>query len=123
MDGVIAELHRYPIKGFTAEPVGSATLAPGEAFPCDRHFAVENGPSGFDPNAPGFIPKGRFVVLARSAAVATVHTRYDEMSDVLGAKVAGQDDFSQSIADDTGRDAFAHWLTPVLADDGAGRIC
>jgi len=98
-------------------------VKPSPAIDALRLKTVAAGSSRFDPNAPGFIPKGRFVVLARSAAVATVHTRYDEMSDVLGAKVAGQDDFSQSIADDTGRDAFAHWLTPVLADDGAGRIC
>ena len=69
MDGVIVALHRYPIKGFTPEPVETSVLEPGKAFPYDRLFAVENGPSGFDPAAPSFIPKGRFTVLARSAAV------------------------------------------------------
>ena len=78
MDGEIVALHRYPIKGFSPEPVSDATLEVGGPFPNDRLFAVENGPSGFDPDAPKFIPKRRFAVLARSALVASVHTRFDE---------------------------------------------
>jgi uncharacterized protein YcbX len=78
MDGKIVALHRYPIKGFTPEPLGEAVLAAGEAFPCDRLFALENGPSGFDPEAPAFIPKRKLAVLARSALVASVRTRFDE---------------------------------------------
>ena len=30
-----------------------AMLEAGAVFPCDRLYAVENGPSGFDPGAPG----------------------------------------------------------------------
>jgi uncharacterized protein YcbX len=120
MDGEIVALHRYPIKGFTPEPVAEARLTGGAAFPHDRLFAVENGPSGFDPDAPVFIPKRRFAVLARSALVASVHTRFDERRCWLEADAPGQPRFSATLSDEAGRDAFAAWLTPVLAPDEGG---
>jgi uncharacterized protein YcbX len=120
MDGGIVALHRYPIKGFTPEPVETAILTAGEAFPYDRLFAVENGPSGFDPDAPVFIPKRRFAVLARSALVATVHTRFDDGRWRLDAEAHGHPRFSETLGDEAGRDAFAAWLTPILAADEGG---
>ncbi len=115
-------LHRYPIKGFTPEPVETAALAPGREFPCDRLFAVENGPSGFDPEAPAFIPKGRFTVLARGAAVAAVCTRYDENVGVLNATAPGREGFRDNVLSATGRDAFTAWLAPVLAREMQGPL-
>jgi uncharacterized protein YcbX len=120
MDGEIVALHRYPIKGFTPEPLDDATLALDQAFPGDRLFAVENGPSGFDPNAPTFIPKRKFAVLARSATVAAVRTRFDDARCWLDARAPGHPIFSGSLGDERGRDAFAAWLTPVLAADDGG---
>ena len=122
MDGVIVALHRYPIKGFTPEPVDGAVLQSGRAFPCDRLFAVENGPSGFDPDAPTFIPKRRFAVLARSAKVAGVHTRYDEARGRLTATAPGRPAFSAMVLEGAGRDAFAAWLAPVLEGEADGPL-
>ena len=122
MDGMIVALHRYPIKGFTPEPLRSAALETGREFPGDRLFAVENGPSNFDPDAPAFIPKGRFTVLARSAAVATVRTHYDDATGHLTAEAPGRTPFHETILAETGRDAFARWLTPVLGDDVTGPL-
>jgi uncharacterized protein YcbX len=120
MDGEIVALHRYTIKGFTPEPVEAATLTAGDAFPHDRLYAVENGPSGFDPDAPTFIPKRRFAVLARSALVATVRTRFDDQRNRLDAEAPGRPPFSASLETEDGRDAFASWLAPALAADEGG---
>ena len=67
MTASIAALFRHPIKGFTPEKVKLAHLAAGGPFPGDRLYALEDGPSGFDPAAPAFIPKQRFAVLAKTA--------------------------------------------------------
>ena len=53
VNGRIASLCRHPVKGFTPEHLDSADLAAGGFFPCDRLYAVENGPSGFDPDGRG----------------------------------------------------------------------
>lgn len=118
MPASIAALYRYPIKGFSPEPLTEARLAPGEAFPGDRLFAVENGPSGFDPAAPAFIPKMKFTVLAAMASVAKVATRYDDATRMVAASTPGRPRIEAALDTVEGRVAFADWLAPVLADEG-----
>ena len=120
--GVVSAIYRHPVKGFTPERLDSVDLAPGEGFPHDRIFAVENGPSGFDPDAPAFVSKQKFTVLAAIAAVARVRTLYDEASGRLDASATGRESFAACLRDDVGRAAFAAWLTPVLGEDVRGDL-
>ncbi|MGH6986935.1 MAG: MOSC domain-containing protein [Caulobacteraceae bacterium] len=122
MPGRIAALYRYPIKGFTPEGVERATLSVGAAFPGDRLFAVEDGPSGFNRHSPSFIPKTRFTVLARMAEVAKVTSAYDAETGVLRAEAAGRTSFEGRIAEDVGARAFATWLGPLLKEASKGPL-
>ena len=45
----IASLYRYPIKGLSPEALPNVALSVGQTLPADRRYAIENGPSGFDP--------------------------------------------------------------------------
>jgi uncharacterized protein YcbX len=56
----IQGIYRYPVKGLSAEQLASVVLATGQTLPADRAYAIENGPSGFDPSAPAYFPKQRF---------------------------------------------------------------
>jgi uncharacterized protein YcbX len=122
MTGRLAGIFRYPVKGFTPEPLGAVDLAPGQGFPFDRIYAVENGPSGFDPAAPAFVPKQKFTVLASLPKVAAVRTRYDEISGELSARAPGAPDIRAKLGEDAGRAAFAAWLTEVLGAEAAGPL-
>jgi hypothetical protein len=123
MSGLVAAIYRHPVKGFTPEPLPHADLAPGEGFPCDRLWAVENGPSGYDAEAPVFTPKQKFTVLAAIPKVAAARTCYDEASGLLTAQAPGRSDFRGHLAEASGRDAFAAWLTAMLdADDLRGPL-
>jgi hypothetical protein len=42
------------------QPSICIALAPGETVPGDRLYAIENGPSGFDPSAPAYLSKQHF---------------------------------------------------------------
>ncbi|WP_038971932.1 MOSC N-terminal beta barrel domain-containing protein, partial [Bradyrhizobium genomosp. III] len=53
----ITGLYRYPIKGLTPELLHRAPLRTGQTLPADRRYAIENGPSGFDPERPEWRPK------------------------------------------------------------------
>jgi uncharacterized protein len=79
----VTSLYRYPVKGLSAEPLADALLTSGQHFPGDRLFAIENGPSGFDPANPEHQPKQKFLVLARQAALARLRTRYDNTDGTL----------------------------------------
>jgi uncharacterized protein YcbX len=122
VNGRIAALYRYPVKGFTPERLTCAQLSPDQPFPYDRVFAVEDGPSGFEAENPAHISKTRFAVLAKVAAVATAHTRFDETNGVLTAQAAGHADFSGPLTAEHGRAAFADWLTGVLGEAVEGPL-
>lgn len=117
MSAMVAAIFRHPVKGFTPEPLTHVNLVPGEGFPHDRIYAVENGPSGFDPAQPAWVSKQKFTVLAAIPKVATVRTRYDERTSTLSAEAAGRPIFTGSLAEAAGREAFAGWLTDVLDPD------
>ena len=122
MAGQIQSLWRHPVKGFTPERLGSATLTAGGYFPCDRIYAVEDGPSGFDPYAPGFISKQKFTVLAKIAAVARARTAYDEASGEIRVAAEGRADLTARLTEPAGREAFAGWLTEFLDGEASGTL-
>lgn len=122
MDARIASLYRHPVKGFTPERLTSAMLEAGACFPCDRLYAVEDGPSGFDPAAPDHISKMKFTVLAKIPAVAKVRTAYDAASGVLAARAEGHADFAADLRTDAGRAGFEAWLAAVLGDEASGPL-
>ena len=74
---------RYPVKGLSPEPLARTRLAAGQTLPADRLYAIENGPSGFDPAAPAYFPKPRFLMLMRNERLAALRTRFDEASHTL----------------------------------------
>lgn len=118
----VTRLYRHPVKGFTPERLASADLAVGEGFPCDRLYAVEIGPSGFDAAAPAFVSKMKFAVLARIAEVARARTRYDEATGLLSAKADGRPDIEVDLTAEAGREAFAAWLTALLGEEATAPL-
>ena len=46
--GIIQSIYRYPVKGLSPQALPRVRLATGETLPCDRLYAIENGPLGFD---------------------------------------------------------------------------
>jgi uncharacterized protein YcbX len=117
LEGRVGSIWRHPVKGFTPEPLETVELAAAACFPGDRLYAVEDGPSGFDPAAPAHISKQRFAVLATTAALARIRTRYDEATGVLEARIDGGEPHRARLTDEPGRAAFAAWLTGVLGED------
>jgi uncharacterized protein YcbX len=122
MSGRIASLWRHPVKGFTPERLAGARLTAGGYFPCDRIYAVEDGPSGFDPAAPAWVSKQKFTVLAKIAEVACVRTAYDEATGVFSARADGRPPFSAALTEAAGREAFAGWLGGFLGEAASGPL-
>lgn len=112
----IETLHRYPVKGLSPERLDSADLTAGGYFPGDRLFAVENGPSGFDPAEPRHQPKIKFLMLMRHEALACLDARYDGESGTLtirhGGAVAARGDLGTA----EGRAAIEAFLTGYMPD-------
>jgi len=96
----IVGLYRYPVKGLTPEPLSSTVLRPGQTVPADRRYAIENGPSGFDPAAPTWLAKPHFLMLMRDEWLAGLRTHFDDATNVLtirhNGKIAAQGDLETS---------------------------
>jgi uncharacterized protein YcbX len=79
----IDAIYRYPVKGLSPQMLPQTHLTPGATLPADRLYAIENGPSGFDPAEPAYFPKQRFLMLMRNERLASLRTDYDEASHTL----------------------------------------
>jgi len=90
MSAHIASLYRYPVKGLSPEPLSRVDLSIGETFPSDRRYAIENGPSGFDPNQPAWLPKSLFLMLMRNERLAGLQTRFDDATRLLTIRKDGE---------------------------------
>jgi uncharacterized protein YcbX len=84
-------IYRYPVKGLSPQPLGRTSLAVGATLPADRLYAIENGPSGFDPAAPAYLPKQRFLMLMRNEQLAALRTDYDEANHTLSIEWEGRE--------------------------------
>jgi uncharacterized protein len=86
----IASLYRYPVKGLSPEPLPRVMLEPGQTFPADRRYAIENGPTGFDPAAPVWLPKTHYLMLMRNERLAGLRTHFEDDSHVLTIRERGE---------------------------------
>lgn len=87
----IDAIYRYPVKGLSPQKLPRTRLTPGATLPADRLYAIENGPSGFDPAAPGYLPKQRFLMLMKNERLASLRTDYDEASHTLTIEHEGRE--------------------------------
>jgi hypothetical protein len=87
----LESVYRYPVKGLSPERLPAVRLEPGQTLPADRKYAIENGPSGFDPVAPAYLPKSRFLMLMRNERLAQLDTRYDDASRTLVIRDEGRE--------------------------------
>lgn len=99
----IDAIYRYPVKGLSPQRLDRVTLSPGATLPADRLYAIENGPSGFDPAAPAYFPKQRFLMLMRNERLAALRTDYDEASHTLSIWWEGREAAAGDLRSKEGR--------------------
>ena len=99
----IDSIYRYPIKGLSPQRLARTHLAVGATLPADRLYAIENGPSGFDPSAPAYFPKQRFLMLMRNERLASLRTDFDETSHTLTIQWEGRQAASGDLRTKEGR--------------------
>jgi uncharacterized protein YcbX len=116
----IAGLYRYPIKGLTPEPLPTVVLEPGQTFPADRRYAIENGPSGFDPAAPAWLHKSFYLMLMRNERLAGLQTHYDDRSHLLTIRRDGQLAVSGDLETAAGRAAIEAFFAANFAQELKG---
>src|SRR5579863_694704 len=114
----VASLYRYPVKGLSPEQLSRVTLEVGQTLPADRRYAIENGPSGFDPTAPKWLPKSYFLMLMRNEHLATLQTHFEDRTNLLtirqGGEIAARGDLETVEGRSTIEQFFATNFAPDL---------
>lgn len=118
----VTALYHYPVKGLSAQPLAAVTLTAGLAFPGDRLFAIENGPSGFDPTSPAHLPKIRYLMLARHGRLARLATHYDDMTHILSLRSPDGDHVEADLTSAEGRSRIEAFLTTFLGNEARGPL-
>ena len=123
MDRVSAKIkaiHRYPVKGLSPEPLVRTKLSPGRTVPCDRMYAIENGPIGFDPTNPKYFPKIRFLMLMKNARLAELRTTFDETTHVLTVRSENREAARGDLRTPDGRANIERFFAEFCADELRG---
>src|SRR6266508_2252398 len=116
----VNSLYRYPVKGLSPEPLARTQLAKGETVPGDRLYAIENGPSGFDPRAPRHQPKMRYLMLMRNERLARLRTRFDDASHTLAIVSDGHEAARGDLRTPAGRARVESFFAEFCADELRG---
>ena len=116
----IRAIYRYPVKGLSAEPLAATALAPGETVTGDRRYAIENGPGGFDPAMPRYLPKQRFLMLMKNERLARLDTRFDDASCLLVIKQDGKEVARGDLRTPAGRADIEGFFLRFCADELRG---
>jgi uncharacterized protein YcbX len=117
---VVASLYRYPVKGLTPERLGRVALSVGQTLPADRRYAIENGPSGFDPAAPKHFPKIKFLMLMRDERLAALRTHFDDASHVLTIRRDDAEVARGDLETPEGRAAIEAYFATDFSDELRG---
>ncbi|MGE0766529.1 MAG: MOSC domain-containing protein [Hyphomicrobiaceae bacterium] len=110
----VVALYRYPVKGLSPEPLVRIQLSPGETIPGDRAWAIENGPGGFDPDNPRYLPKIHFLMLMRDEKLATLETTFDEQTLTLTILRDGKQVARGNLATTVGRQLIEQFMAAYM---------
>jgi uncharacterized protein len=116
----IDSIYRYPVKGLSPQPLSNVALDVGEMLPADRRYAIENGPSGFDPLAPAWLPKPHFLMLMRDGWLAALHTHFEDANHTLTIRRNGEILAKGDLETPEGRNAIERFFASTYAGEIKG---
>ncbi len=116
----LRSIYRYPVKGLSPESLDATSLAIGKTVAADRMYAIENGPSGFDPDAPAYFPKMRFLMLMRNERLARIEARFEEATHTLILRHEGREAARGDLRTPAGRAAIEDFFARHCADELRG---
>jgi len=111
----VEAIYRYPVKGLSPERLATTVVAVGQTLPADRLYAIENGPSSFDPAAPAYLPKHRFLMLMRNERLASIDTSFEEATHTLSLREGGRTTAHGDLRTPAGRAAIEDFFSGFCA--------
>ncbi len=120
MAASIRAIYRYPVKGLSPDRLDRVALRTGQTLPADRLYAIENGPSGFEPKRPAYLPKQRFLMLMRNQRLGALRTEFDDASHMLMIHCEGREAVRADLRTSQGRAAVEAFMARYCSDELRG---
>lgn len=121
MTGTLNAIYRYPVKGLSPDPLRRVEVEAGGALPFDRAWAIENGPSRFDPANPQAVPDISFLILMRDERLAALDARFEDETQRLTLFRGGRQVASGLLTTPSGRQVIEQFVAAFMADRLRGR--
>ena len=116
----IESLWRYPVKGLMGEELQNVEVEEQSCFPYDRKYAIENGPSPFDPKAPKFLPKINFLMLMRNERLSLLTTKFEEETETLTILRQDRPVASGDLRSAIGRNMIEQFIAAFMSEELKG---
>ena len=124
MSVTVAELHRYPVKGLSAQALEAVELRAGRPIPHDRRFAIAHGTAPIDPAAPRWLSKAHFLQLMSNPRLAALAAEYDADTTMLALKRGGRTVAHGALSTANGRTVIEQFFAAYMKAEmrGAPRL-
>lgn len=85
----LSRIVRYPVKGFTPDPIAACALKPGQGVPFDRAAGFTSGNLADPPRQGNWVPARTFLQLTVYPELARFHARFDEAARSIAVTAPG----------------------------------
>lgn len=118
----VAKILRYPVKGLSPQELPDVALTPDQALPFDRKYALLQGTATAESghHEEGWRPKTDFLMLMRHEKLATLHTEFDEATQMLVIHRAGKPVARGRLDQPMGRMLVEQFFAAYMKDAAPG---
>lgn len=116
----VKSLHRYPVKGLSAENLEKVSCEKGRPFPFDRAYAIENGPSRFNAKDPKYLPKINFLALMKHERLALLDSKFDEETQTITIFREGRQVAKGNLSTSIGRNMIEQFIAAFMREELKG---
>ncbi|MCR9073783.1 MAG: MOSC domain-containing protein [Alphaproteobacteria bacterium] len=90
MNAWVTSIHRYAVKGLSAERLEAVDLVADRLIPFDRRFAIAHGSAPVDQAAPEWHSKAHFLQVMSVPKLAALETEFDDATTTLEIRRNGR---------------------------------
>lgn len=121
MSIVLRDICRYPVKGLSPEHLQEVTLTADAALPFDRQYALALGSTPVSGAISEWMPKSSFLCLMRNEKLAQLETNFDDATQTLTVRRAGNQVARGQLTQKIGRTLIEDFFAAFMKDEARGR--
>ncbi|WPZ36313.1 MOSC domain-containing protein [Thalassobaculum sp. OXR-137] len=124
MNARVTSIHRFPVKGLSAQTLDSVELSVDRLIPFDRRFAIAHGSAPVNPAAPDWLSKAHFLQVMSVPKLAALETLFDDATATLEIRRNGRSIAHGELTSRTGCTVIEQFFAAYAKNDlrGAPKI-